>query len=192
MISRLVEQSRRPDGLLGRVLLCTMGLAHRRLTAWGLEQVDLGADDTVLDVGCGGGGALDRLSQSVTDGHLHGLDLSRTALTKARRMTQADDATVRLTQGTVSTMPFPDERFDMVTAFQTHYHWPALDTDLAEIYRVLRQGGRLLIVGEKVKLQYHLEDYETTTATADLLDAVGFSESETVDHPEWLCVIGVR
>lgn len=192
MISRLIEQSRRPEGLLGRFLLWTMGLAHRRLTSWGLEQLALSADDVVLDVGCGGGEAVDRLSRTVTDGTVHGLDLSRTALTKASRTTDGSGETVGLSQGTVSALPFAEETFDVITAFQTHYHWPKVETDLQEIYRVLNPGGTVMIVAEREKLAYHLERYETPRATVALLEDVGFAECEAISHPKWLCVMGKK
>jgi len=193
MIGRLIEQSKRPKGLLGRFLLWTMGLAHRRLTSWGLKQLDLSTDHIVLDVGCGGGEAVDQLSRTVTDGTVHGLDLSRTAITKASRTTDGpEESRVGLSQGTVSALPFAEETFDVITAFQAHYHWPRIETDLQEIHRVLRPGGTVMLVAERDKLAYHLERYETPDATVNLLEAVGFLQCESVTHSKWLCVMGKK
>jgi len=193
MIGRLIEQSKRPKGLLGRFLLWTMGLAHRRLTRWGLGQIDRSADDVVLDVGCGGGEAINQLSDTVSEGTVHGLDLSRTALTKANRTTEGPEKSrVALSQGTVSALPFAQETFDVITAFQTHYHWPRVETDLQEIYRVLRPGGTVMVVAEREKLTYHLPGYETPKATVDLLEEVGFVKCESITHPKWLCVLAEK
>jgi ubiquinone/menaquinone biosynthesis C-methylase UbiE len=53
--------------------------------------------------------------------------------------------------GTVSSLPFADNMFDFVTAFETYYFWPNLNDDLKEIKRVLKPGGTLLIVNEVYK-----------------------------------------
>lgn len=45
-------------------------------------------------------------------------------------------------------MPFDDGVFDLVTAVETHYYWPNLPADLREIRRVLKPGGRVLLIAE--------------------------------------------
>jgi len=46
----------------------------------------------------------------------------------------------------VSQLPFPDDKFDLVTAVETHYYWPDLVADLQEIRRVLKPGGEIVLV----------------------------------------------
>ena len=48
-------------------------------------------------------------------------------------------------EGTVSKVPFEDGQFDRAVSLNTVYFWPDLQSDLAEIRRVLKPGGRLLI-----------------------------------------------
>ena len=43
-------------------------------------------------------------------------------------------------------MPFPDNKFDFVTAIETYYFWPDLVSDFIEIKRVLKPGAVLLLV----------------------------------------------
>ena len=51
-------------------------------------------------------------------------------------------------QGDVSHLPLKDGEFDLVTAFETVYFWPGPVQSFREVHRVLRGGGRFLIVNE--------------------------------------------
>jgi ubiquinone/menaquinone biosynthesis C-methylase UbiE len=54
-------------------------------------------------------------------------------------------------QASVSRLPFADDKFDLVTAIETQYYWPNLQGDMKEIWRVLKPGGRLMVVAESYK-----------------------------------------
>jgi ubiquinone/menaquinone biosynthesis C-methylase UbiE len=58
---------------------------------------------------------------------------------------------VEIHEGSVEKTGFPDNFFDLVTAIETYYFWPSLPDALKEIKRVLKRGGRLLMVNEMVK-----------------------------------------
>lgn len=63
-VNWLIGQSRRPRGLAGRLLVRSMNRAHSSMTDWALSLTSLQELRAVLDVGCGGGGALLRLCDS--------------------------------------------------------------------------------------------------------------------------------
>ena len=50
-----------PEGAAGRAMLTRMNESHAKLTAWGLSLLSFVPNDTVLDVGCGGGNTLARM-----------------------------------------------------------------------------------------------------------------------------------
>ena len=58
---------------------------------------------------------------------------------------------VEIFHGSVSHLPFPDQMFALATAVETHFYWPDLPADMREVSRVLRPGGRLVIVAEVYK-----------------------------------------
>jgi SAM-dependent methyltransferase len=58
---------------------------------------------------------------------------------------------VFIAQASVSKLPFKDGKFDVDTAVETQYYWPDLKNDKGEILRVLKPGGRLMIVAESYK-----------------------------------------
>jgi SAM-dependent methyltransferase len=58
---------------------------------------------------------------------------------------------VEIREGAVSSLPFPDDAFDLATAIESHYFWPDLIGDMKEVFRVLKHGATFLIVGEAYK-----------------------------------------
>lgn len=94
----------------------------------------------ILDVGCGTGGMFRFLE---TFGKVWGMDLSEEALSYCRQR----HLTGRMIQGSATFLPFPNERFDLVTACDLLYHRDVTDDLLAlrEFHRVCKKGGYLLL-----------------------------------------------
>jgi ubiquinone/menaquinone biosynthesis C-methylase UbiE len=117
------------------------GRVYRRIVA--LAGVRSG--DAVLDVGCSGGYLARKLAAAAGPGGLvTGVDPSQAAVSYAQR--QAGPA-MTFTVGTAQDLPLPDASFDVVTCTLAMHHVPARRRRdaLAEMYRVTRPGGRLLI-----------------------------------------------
>ena len=93
----------------------------------------------ILDAGCGTGGATRFL---LPFGTVTGCDISPVGLAFCRRR-----ALPHLGQASITSLPFPDASFDLVTSFDVLYHRAVTDHHAAlfEFWRVLRPGGRLLL-----------------------------------------------
>ena len=78
-----------------------------------------------------------------------GLDLTRAMLVKARRRIAGNQ--VRLVQGDVHCLPFPDAHFDAVVLHLILAVVPHPETCLAEAARVLKPGGRMLVFDKFLK-----------------------------------------
>ncbi len=93
----------------------------------------------ILDAGCGTGAAMQYLSAF---GLVAGCDASSIALHYSRTR-----GLERLSQASVTCLPFCSEWFDLVTSFDVLYHGAVVDYTraLMEISRVLRPGGRILL-----------------------------------------------
>lgn len=98
-----------------------------------------GAPLEILDCGCGTGHNLELLRRY---GRATGIDLTWTGLTVARQRGER-----RLARATAAQLPFPAKTFDLVTSFDVLYALPdETERDaIAEMFRVLRPGGRLLV-----------------------------------------------
>jgi SAM-dependent methyltransferase len=198
-------QYRKPRRWLGRPLLWMMNVRHSRLTDWGLQQVPLEKHFTMLDVGCGGGRTIQKLAAIASEGKVYGIDHSAASVTAARGANARwlVDGRVDIQQGSVSNLPFPDGMFDVVTAVETHYYWPDLVADLCEIRRVLKPGGRLVIIAETYKgrrfdaffrpaMKLLRATYLTVTEHRDMLSDAGYSETAVLEESKkgWICAIG--
>lgn len=94
-----------------------------------------------LDCGCGAGGYLHAF-ESMTGVSGFGLEYERHKVEAA--LARGMDAS-RVIQGDIQEMPFPDSRFDVVLLNEVLEHVPDQETGLAEIFRVLKPGGTLLV-----------------------------------------------
>ena len=148
LLGRLLSQSGKPRGRFGRFLVRGMNLGHSGMTRWGLSKVEIRDNATVLDIGCGGGRALERLASLAILGKVVGIDYSEDSVAVARKRNQRLIATgrVEVLHGSVSSMPFPDATFDCVSAVETYYFWPDIAADLAEVRRVMKPSGQMVII----------------------------------------------
>ncbi|HXE60710.1 MAG TPA: class I SAM-dependent methyltransferase [Gemmatimonadaceae bacterium] len=146
----VVRQCRKPSWLPGRLIIKGMDRGHRGMTEWALDGIPIEKDFTMLDVGCGGGRAVDLLASRAPEGRVYGIDYSKTSVAAATRTNARHiaEGRVQICHGSVSALPFAARTFDLVTAMETHYYWPDLLADVKEIRRVLKPGGAFVIVAE--------------------------------------------
>jgi ubiquinone/menaquinone biosynthesis C-methylase UbiE len=205
---KLLDQCRKPAGWLGRFTLWTMNIRHSNVTDWGLKHVSIGKHDTILDVGCGGGRTVRKLADIATDGKVYGVDHSEESVAAARRTNQQGIGMgrVEIQQGSVSHLPFSADLFDLVTGVETHFFWPDLPGDMREVLRVLRPGGKLILIAEiyrggKHERMHQLMEKHTALTKMTLLSVqehrdlfinAGYSDVEVIEGYDqgWICAIG--
>jgi SAM-dependent methyltransferase len=118
---------------------------NRQLIGATLAQLELEAGTSLLDVGFGGGLALE-LAHRRGVRRLAGVDPSEAAVARLReRPGRLAGPGLSVEIGTVETLPFPEDAFDAVVSTNTVYFWPDLAPAFAELRRVLRPGGRLAL-----------------------------------------------
>jgi SAM-dependent methyltransferase len=206
-VNWLISQCRRPRGLAGWLLARGMNRGHAPMTDWALSLLSLQDSRTVLDIGCGGGGALLRLSELAPQAELHGIDYSPQSLRVAARINRRlmEQGRVFLREADVSDLPYDDGRFELTVAINSHYFWPDLEAGLGEIMRVLLPRGSVALAGGEYFGGKHdtrnrrlasngRMNCQTLPELRDNLSEAGYSG--TVVHEEWdkgwFCVIGYK
>lgn len=163
------ENTRKPVGLGGKIMVAMMNFGHSAMAEWGLRFLQPAPDAMVLDCGCGGGANIKTLLKLCPNGKVQGIDYSAVSVEKARKVNARAIAAGRCTvqQASVAELPFEAEQFDAVTAFETVYFWPELAQNFREVYRVLKPGGIfcgcLYVKGEQKRTDWFVRHiYEKT------------------------------
>jgi ubiquinone/menaquinone biosynthesis C-methylase UbiE len=99
----------------------------------------------VLELGCGQGEGQRILRRDFGAATVHGCDLDPRQLQRARARL-ASDAAFSWTHANAQQLPFAALAFDAVVSFNALHHVPDWQAALAEAKRVLRPGGRLLLL----------------------------------------------
>jgi len=100
----------------------------------------------VLEVGCGGGQLAVELAEERPDLSIVGVDLSAAQVARATRRARGLGERVRFAQGNALDLDFAPGSFDAVISIGSIKHWPDPARGVAECGRVLRPGGRLIVV----------------------------------------------
>ncbi|MBN2182216.1 MAG: class I SAM-dependent methyltransferase [Sedimentisphaerales bacterium] len=177
LFKKLAMQCRKPSGLLGRFIGRVMNSGHAKIRRWGLTSISINPDSCVLDIGCGGGKAVKEIASTANKGKVYGIDYSEDMVQLSKKVNDnlIKQGIVEIMKGSVSALPFPDNMFDFVTAFESYYFWPDLVNDLKEIKRVLKPGGFILLV----HAAYKDERFEKrNNKVANLLDIKFHTQEE--------------
>ncbi|MEE3325169.1 MAG: class I SAM-dependent methyltransferase [Methanosphaera sp.] len=136
---------RKPEGKLGNIQLKSMNKEHTPVSLWGLKHLNISPDDIVLDIGCGGGMNINRMAQTAKK--VYGVDYSIESVNLSKEVNEdlIREGRVEVHEGDVMDLPFDDDTFDIVTAFETVYFWPDIIKSFGEVKRVLKPGGMFLI-----------------------------------------------
>lgn len=113
-----------------------------------VESLDLDPDSVIVDVGCGTGSALRHAAARVTCGVLIGIDPvpRMVEIARERVASHPHGARVEFREGSAENIPVEDAAADLVFAFDSFDHWRDKARGLVEVRRILKPGGRLVVV----------------------------------------------
>ena len=192
LLRKFFNQTRKPEGFLGKLMLSGMNSGHAKLADWGLAHLPTLPVSAAVDLGCGGGRNAGELLKKYPAAQVTAIDYSALCVEKAKSYNRAMIAAGRCTvrQGDVSALDLP-------------YFWPGLEKCFAEAAKVLKPGGVFLICNESdgtdptgTKFESIIEGMKSYTAQEieAALKAAGFSQVEIDHHPNkpWIAVLAKK
>ncbi|PXX62977.1 methyltransferase family protein [Nocardia tenerifensis] len=148
LMSTLAGQLGNPHGVLGKGVAFMLNRGNRRAIAAAVTAAAITEGETVADLGFGGGAGIALLLERVgAEGVVHGIELSADMLARARSGYRREIASgrLRLAEGSLAALPLADDSLDAAITVNTLYFVPELDAVCAELARVLRPGGRVVV-----------------------------------------------
>jgi ubiquinone/menaquinone biosynthesis C-methylase UbiE len=149
------------------------------------------------------------LAATATQGKVYGVDYSEESVAASKRTNAPaiERGRVEIRHASVSQLPFAAGIFDIVTAVETHFWWSDVPVAMREIFRVLKPGGRLVIIAEVYKgantmTSRLIEQYAERTGMAllsaeehrQLFTTAGYSDIQVIaeSNKGWICGIGMK
>ncbi len=202
LLKKYFNQTRKPEGFLGKLMLNGMNPGHAKLADWGLAYLPDMIPEQAVDLGCGGGRNAGELLKRYPAAHVTAVDYSELSVAKAKDFNRDMIAAGRcdVQQGDVSDLRLPEDSFDLATAFETVYFWPGLEKCFGQVARVLRPGGCFLICNESdgtdptsLKFEKIIDGMKNHTVEEieAALIAAGLSDIKSYHHPSkpWITVL---
>ena len=161
-----------------------------------LSLVDLAKGDSVLDIGCGTGKLILAAEQIIGhEGTAVGLDVEKGMIAQAKQHARQSGSHAQFEVASIDQIPYPDNSFDVVTSTLVYHHLTEAQKEagFAELYRVLKPNGRLLIADLNPNQrslatslpghnQLEREDHVRTEVVTQMKNN-GFINIEAGEHP---------
>jgi ubiquinone/menaquinone biosynthesis C-methylase UbiE len=176
----VLNWGRRYDWVVQMMALGQAGRLRRNT----VDFAQIAPGERILDVGCGTGDLTLRAAERVgSTGQVCGIDPGPEMIETARRKAAHAQVNVDFRIGVIEQLPYPDASFDVVLSSLMMHHLPAdlKPIGLAEIRRVLKPAGRLIIVDMKGLLEQQ--------GIVPLVKAAGFTRAEL--HGMWFNQVGL-
>ena len=191
----------KPKGIGGKIMVNMMNIGHSSMAKWGFTHIRIKNNSICLDIGCGGGANVKRLLGKVPYGKVTGIDYSKISVIKSKKTNKTGIKIGRceILQANVMDLPFGNDAFDLITAFETIYFWPDILEAFKQVHRVLKPNGTFMICnevnGENPKDENWTKIIDgmkinNSEQIRETLKSAGFTDIKIdKNRKNWLCVI---
>ena len=117
------------------------------------------------------------------DSQVLGIDISTTAIKSAEKLAEPG---LSFEVKNVENTNLPVEEFDLITAFQTHFHWSDLAQAFLELKRILKPDGIILLACEWSKLAYYQPDFRKQEKVENYLTDLDLYLIDSQKKGQWI------
>lgn len=186
----LAKHLKKPSGKDGKKVGLQMNKGNKYICLNSYRLLSPKSNDRILEIGMGNGFFVENLLMMGDELSYVGVDFSQTMVEEASDINK-NFSNVSFYNASIEKLPFVENEFDCITTTNTVYFWPDLVSNLRELKRVLKPGGKLLIAYRDKKMMDHLEftqygfDKYSNNHIESLLLENGFSnvQTEVVSEP---------
>ena len=180
----LMYQSKRPSGFIGLWMMKLWNRVYMPMVVWAVSQLDRKKRfHAILDVGVGNGASSKYLKKHFHNSQVLGIDISYTAIRAAERLAEPG---LSFEVKNVEKTDLPVEEFDLITAFQTHFHWSNLTQSFLELKRILKPDGIILLACEWSKLAYYQPDFRKQEKVENYLTDLDLYLIDSQKKGQWI------
>ena len=180
----LMYQSKRPSGFIGLWMMKLWNRVYMPMVVWAVSQLDRKKRfHAILDVGVGNGASSKYLKKHFHNSQVLGIDISYTAIRAAERLAEPG---LSFEVKNVEKTDLPVEEFDLITAFQTHFHWSNLTQAFLELKRILKPDGIILLACEWSKLAYYLSGFTKQEKVENYLTDLDLYLIDSQKKGQWI------
>jgi len=190
-LKSIANQLSKPDGEHGIQVAEMMNTTNFYMTSDCIDQMNLKDNSSVLEIGHGNCGHLKYLLGTANNLKYVGLEISSQMSKEAKKINSPflnEDVQFVLYDGLK--LPFEEECFDSIFTVNTIYFWKDPQDFLAEIYRVLKPAGKMLITMadkafmEKLPFTKYIFTLYDTNEVEKLAENAGFEISEIKENTD--------
>lgn len=150
LVRKFFNQTRKPEGFLGRLMLSGMSFGHASVADWAMSLLNIPEPLEIVELGCGNGRDAGELLKKYPGSKVTAVDYSPLSVERTKRTNKKmlEAGRIKVLDDDVSNLKLEHEKFDLATAFETIYFWPGLERCFENVKKILKPGGHFMVVME--------------------------------------------
>ena len=179
----LIQQSKKPSGIVGVLMMRLFNKAYLPMVRWALLFYNPSESPMkILDIGVGNGKSTALLAKNFLKSSVIGVEISEIAIKEAQKL----PTTAVFQLENIQSSSFDNKTFDLICAFQTHFHWSDLTQAFLELKRILKPDGTILLACEWSKLAYYLPDFKKREKLESFLSTLDLHLLNSQRNGQWI------
>lgn len=186
---KIAENLRQPKGIFGWFIGSLMNHFNKGIIQFTVDAIPKKDVFCIVEAGIGSGKALELCAKRFPEAILHGVDISKSMLLKAkiRNRKSLRKGNMKLHHAGISDIPLDDQSVDVLFTINTLYFWNDPDLVFKEVHRVLKNEGQFILSfnpKEEMKKGLYPKDLFTLYGSDEVKDLARTNNFEMISSHE--------